>query len=207
MKSYPINQIFYSLQGEGQWTGTPMLFIRLSGCNLHCPFCDTPDQITDSLTQWQILDKLVNLNENTKRVLITGGEPTIHDLFGLVETLRDSGYTIHLETNGSQTEFAWQSKLFDWVSLSPKTAQLSEVALYLADEVKFLVGIDNWREKIQTFMNRYRFFLEPEPLLYLMPLADGQLINNSNVQDAIDYCLTHPEFSLTLQTHKIIGVK
>ena len=96
-----VNEIFYSIQGEGKFTGTPMIFIRLSGCNLKCKFCDTKHQRFKRMTEERILYKVRDLNHNCRIVCITGGEPFKQDIFFLTEMLKDAGYYIHIETNGT----------------------------------------------------------------------------------------------------------
>lgn len=96
-----INEIFYSLEGEGQWQGYPTIFIRLSGCNLKCKWCDTAHEKFEEMKTDQILRKVMNFP--SKRVKITGGEPLIQELElePLIDTLKQEGYIIALETNGT----------------------------------------------------------------------------------------------------------
>ena len=96
---YNINETFYSLQGEGLWTGTPMFFIRLSGCNLNCKFCDTDysHHYSDSIEG--LVEKV--LQSKAERVVITGGEPGLQDTIPLVTSLHSYYLKVHVETNGT----------------------------------------------------------------------------------------------------------
>ena len=99
---YKVNEIFYSLQGEGWWTGTPMVFVRLSGCNLKCPWCDTDHRNGVEMSADEILSKVREASQGLcRRVCITGGEPLLQLDRALVKTLRDAGLKLHLETNGT----------------------------------------------------------------------------------------------------------
>ena len=116
---YLINEVFVSIQGEGPAMGLPCAFIRLSGCNLRCVFCDTPQASHrvegKMLSKTQILDKLSEYSVNT--VVLTGGEPLLNeDIFTLCETLRQKGYKIHIETAGT----IFRDLPADLVVISPK---------------------------------------------------------------------------------------
>lgn len=99
-KLYPVNEIFESIQGEGFWTGIPATFVRLQECNLRCHWCDTKETWSakaKNMTSAEILSTI-----NFEHVIITGGEPLLHDLTELFELLRTEGKKIHVETNGTQ---------------------------------------------------------------------------------------------------------
>ena len=104
---YPINEIFYSLQGEGYWSGRAAFFVRFAGCNLSCEFCDTDHTINEKLSHSQIIERILKLADvklisevKANMVVLTGGEPTIHDLNPLIKVLQDLGFYVALETNG-----------------------------------------------------------------------------------------------------------
>ena len=136
---YPVNEIFFSIQGEGLFAGRQALFIRLSGCNRSCSFCDTRDETNLLLSPARLADLAVDIYPSTEPcrdrkekdlagslVIITGGEPLIRDLRPLLLTLRDAGFTrIHVETNGDRLppagpgdDFPWE--LFSFLSIAPK---------------------------------------------------------------------------------------
>ena len=109
-----INEIFYSLQGEGFYTGTPSLFIRLSGCNLQCPFCDTEHIPYTDMTEREIIEEAEKCP--AKHVVITGGEPSLQLTNSLVEGLHGVGKYVAVETNGMHE----LPSNVDWITLSPK---------------------------------------------------------------------------------------
>ncbi|MDE5658069.1 MAG: 7-carboxy-7-deazaguanine synthase QueE, partial [Muribaculaceae bacterium] len=94
-----INEIFYSLQGEGHWTGTPAVFIRFSGCNLHCDFCDTEHNSGQELSVDEIISEASKYP--TLHIIFTGGEPTLQLTRSLVDRLHQLGKYLHIETNGT----------------------------------------------------------------------------------------------------------
>lgn len=125
----PVNEIFYSLQGEGRFTGTPATFIRLAGCNLSCPFCDTDHRRATPTA----IDDIVRaaLRNPSRHVIVTGGEPSIHDIAPLVDMLHAHGFFVQVETNGTNP----LPDTIDFITCSPKD---SPVKLSRIDEVKLL---------------------------------------------------------------------
>jgi organic radical activating enzyme len=114
---YKISEIFYSIQGEGLLQGLPMIFIRLSGCNLRCSFCDTKYAFKKRRTT-DAAEILAEIRQYPcKRVCITGGEPFLQNLSPLVNVLKEKNYFVCAETNGT----LWQKLPIDWLTVSPKT--------------------------------------------------------------------------------------
>ncbi|MDE6378229.1 MAG: 7-carboxy-7-deazaguanine synthase QueE, partial [Duncaniella sp.] len=111
-----VNEIFYSLQGEGYFTGTPAVFLRLSGCNLHCSFCDTRHETYEELSHVEILARLAQYPSH--HLIVTGGEPSLQLDDLLVDMLHDAGYFIQVETNGTTP----LPEAVDWVTCSPTHA-------------------------------------------------------------------------------------
>ncbi len=185
-KTYRINEIFYSLQGEGYHTGTPAVFIRFSGCNLRCRWCDTNFSEYTLMTKDEIVVACRKLQENCM-LLLTGGEPALHADEALTEALREAGYSkIAIETNGTKP----LPKGIDWVTCSPKEG--TRVVLREADELKIVYtgqDVEKWRERISAKYN----FLQPCSL--------------KNTKRIVRYILKHPWWSLSLQTQKYIGMK
>lgn len=214
---YPIAETFYSLKGEGIWSGTPMFFIRLSGCNLHCDFCDTKYSLEKPSRMATITELLEEADKTgTDRVVITGGEPLIHEVKPLTDALNNAGYTIHVESNGTME----CPPGVHWLTVSPKSAieTLNEYAAYQADEIKFLVGrmddeveekYGGWKQYIDAFLQR---FPDVNARLLVMPIAntssrDINALEWDNTRVAIEYALEHPNFTLTLQIHKILYIR
>lgn len=112
--AYLVNEIFYSLQGEGYYTGTPAVFLRLSGCNLRCPFCDTDHSASEPMEIDTLVDRL--LGYPSRHLVITGGEPSLQVDRLLIEVLHDAGFYVQIETNGTNR----LPDNIDWVTCSPK---------------------------------------------------------------------------------------
>ena len=198
-----INETFISLQGEGHFTGTPAFFLRLSGCNLQCPFCDTNHQAFREMSEDEIVREASR--EKPRHIVITGGEPALQLTQSLVDKLHEAGFFIQVETNGTLP----LPEGIDWVTCSPKGAPLQtspQGGRLRVDELKVLYkGKDDDPER----------FLESLPqressrgLLYLQPLDTGDEMRNRIIlRDTIAYILQHPKWSLSLQTHKMLGIK
>ena len=115
-----VNEIFYSLQGEGSRVGQPTIFIRLSGCNLNCSWCDTKHQKHVKLDEDKIMEQIDQLAKTVKWVCITGGEPLVQDIRKLVEQLRFYNLNVQLETNGLLFEKNKAWEMCDFITISPK---------------------------------------------------------------------------------------
>ena len=191
MKSYRVNEIFYSLQGEGANTGRPAVFIRFSGCNLHCPFCDTDFQNGTDMSGEEIMRQIAAYP--ARFIVLTGGEPALQVDDDLVSLLHQAGYTIAIETNGTQP----LPDGIDWVTVSPKEG--STVALTHADELK-IVYIGQEVEHYAQIIDAPQHFLQP-----CSQERDGVLTDNR--EEVIAYCLRHPHWRLSLQTHKILHIQ
>ncbi|MBO7074214.1 MAG: radical SAM protein [Bacteroidales bacterium] len=197
-----VNEIFYSLQGEGFNTGTPAIFVRLSGCNLDCPFCDTDHISGKEMTEGEIIEEVSRYK--AQLVVITGGEPALQLTESLVEMLHLLGKTVAVETNGTVE----LPKNVDWITLSPKDAFLGEKAtpvLTDADELKMVFSEDMCKDArpcVSMYANinvKHRF---------LQPCDTGDASKNKEIiQKTIEYCKEHPEWRLSLQTHKILNIR
>jgi 7-carboxy-7-deazaguanine synthase len=184
-------EIFYSIQGEGSWTGTPAVFVRLAGCNLACDFCDT-DYSTKFFAN---VDDVVSMTRaaggECAMVVLTGGEPLAQtETPALIQALRSNGYRVHIESNG--TIF---TDLPDdvWLCVSPKERVDPRMA-ERANEAKLIVDARVPEEHLPLFAGKPTILLQPE----------GN--KPSNVAIALDYAKAHPRrFRLSLQTHKFIG--
>lgn len=191
-----VNELFYSLQGEGHFTGTPALFVRFAGCNLSCGFCDTDFHSFTRMTEEELL--AVAAECPARHVVITGGEPTLQLTASLVDGLHDLGFFVQIETNGSLLLPDNLAETLDWITCSPKEA---EVRIQRIDELKVVyTGQD---------MERYARLRPTHPSCrYLQPCDTGDKERNAeNMKRAVDYILHHPEWKLSLQTHKILNVR
>jgi|SRR5579862_6975478 len=187
-----LSEIFYSIQGEGTWTGTPAVFVRLAGCNLACDFCDTDYSTKLFASVGEIVATVRNVGSDCPMVVLTGGEPLAQrETVELIDALRRDGRRVHIESNG--TIF---TELPDdvWLCVSPKE-RVDERMARRANEAKLIVDRRIPVEHLEFFAEKPTILLQPE----------GN--KPSNVALALEYAKTHPQrFRLSLQTHKFIGV-
>jgi 7-carboxy-7-deazaguanine synthase len=210
--SYSVKEIFYTLQGEGANTGRPAVFLRFAGCNLWsgrepdrsdavCRFCDTEFVGTDGVGggKFESPEALAAavaaarpaLGAAERFVVCTGGEPLLQLDSALVAALRQRGFTVAVETNGTLDPPAGEL----WLTVSPKAG--APLALKRGDELKLVypqTGAEPERYEELAFRH---FFLQP---------MDGPE-KARNTRLAIEYCLAHPAWRLSLQTHKLIGIR
>lgn len=186
-----VNEIFYSLQGEGHFSGVPAVFIRLSGCNLRCPFCDTEHSSGTLMTPRQIAESAAAYP--TRHAVITGGEPGLQLNDKLIDALHALGFYIQIETNGTVT----LPEGIDWITCSPKGA---EIKLKIADEIKVLFDGEKPICEVPSH-------LTPK-VLSLQPLDCGDESHNNKITSAaIEYIKAHPLWRLSLQTHKLLDIR
>lgn len=197
---YPVHEIFYSIQGEGQFAGTASIFIRLAGCNVGCPWCDTKEtwrvsEQTERLSATAIVQQL-NAFE-TKHIVLTGGEPTLYNLTNLCQELHAAGYFVSLETSGTN-EILGE---FDWVCLSPKPHfPPVQQALDKTSSLKVVI------EKTADF----KFAEQMRALTPKTSKAFLQVEWNSKAtinQEVIAYVKKHPNWRLSVQTHKVLSIR
>ena len=194
----PVMEHFYTLQGEGFHQGKAAYFIRLGGCDVGCVWCDVKESWNaDKHPQLKISDLIFNIEKTpAKFIVITGGEPLLHDLNPLTKKLKEAGLKTHLETSGSSP----LSGNWDWITLSPKKfkAPLAE-CIHHANELKVVVFNKSdfgWAEK-------YAAQVSPECKLYLQPEWEKAPVITPLI---IDYIKAHPQWQLSLQIHKYINV-
>lgn len=180
---YRVNEIFYSLQGEGFHTGTPAVFLRFSGCNRACAFCDTDFASFRTMTAQEIAEACAAFP--ARHLVATGGEPLLQLDSDLLRLLKGCGFYVQVETNGSRPV----PPEVDWVTCSPKDApwevnRVDELkVVYQGDDVEWLTGM---------FRTPNRF-LQP--------------CSGHNVAQTIAYILDHPHWRLSLQTHKLLDIR
>ncbi len=189
---------FYTLQGEGYHQGKAAYFIRLGGCDVGCVWCDVKESWdAEKHPQLKIEDLKLQISKTpAELVVITGGEPLMHNLDELTTSLQSAGLKINIETSGAHP----LSGTWDWICLSPKKfkAPLSEI-LPLANELKIIIFNKSdfeWAEKYATLVS-------PNCKLYLQPEWDKAAEMTSLI---IDYIKANPKWELSLQIHKYINV-
>ena len=187
-----INEIFCSIQGEGHFTGTASVFIRTSGCNLRCPFCDTRHEEGWEMSIEEIA--IAAASYSPRHAVITGGEPSLQpELPQLVEALHEVGFFVQIETNGTHP----LPSGIDWVTCSPKI--LTKTIVLTPHELKVVFE----GQDMQPFEQRFH------PQVWsLQPCDTGDKTRNAELVSAtVQYILQHPQWHLSLQTHKLIGVR
>ena len=213
--TYAVKEIFFTLQGEGAQTGRPAVFCRFAGCNLWsglerdrqaaiCQFCDTDFVGTDGPSGGKFTDasSLVDaLQAHWPRgasgqgrvrpfVVCTGGEPLLQLDADLLGVLHARGWEVAVETNGTQPA----PPGIDWICVSPKAG--TQLLLLRGNELKLVYPQDGLDPEIFAQMDFVHFFLQP---------MDGPLVRE-NTKRALAYCKAHPQWRLSLQTHKLLGI-
>jgi len=211
---YFIKDIFYSIQGEGFYTGRPAVFCRFAGCNLWsgkeadrekavCKFCDTdfagfdkpegglfptPEELSGRIKElWP--DK--NMKSARALVVCTGGEPLLQLDARLVSALREKGFEVAVETNGTIEP----PEGIDWICVSPKAG--AQLLLRSGQELKLVFPQQGAEPEKYSMLDFQYFFLQPMDSPY----------REINMRFALEYVLAHPQWRLGLQTHKILGIK
>jgi 7-carboxy-7-deazaguanine synthase (Cx14CxxC type) len=210
MKNYKVKEIYYTLQGEGAQTGRPAVFCRFTGCNLWsgreedraeaiCQFCDTDFWGTDGknggrytaeeLAQ-QVLALWPNPEAGKPYVVCTGGEPLLQLDEPLIEAFHEVGLEVAVETNGTLPAPAG----LDWICMSPKAG--TEIVLTKGNELKLVYPQFGAEPELFTHLDFQHFFLQP--------MDSPQ--QAENIQATVQYCLQHPQWRMSLQTHKVLQI-
>jgi 7-carboxy-7-deazaguanine synthase len=199
--TYLVNEIFYTIQGEGYWTGRPAVFVRLARCNLWtgreedratatCKFCDTDFTDATPYTLGELLDAIDDAGPRESMVVLTGGEPALQLDPELVGALHKDGRYIAVETNGTRR----LTDGLDWVCVSPKAG--APLQQFYGYELKVV-----WPQPIDLawlYLNtHFRYY-------WLSPMDGPNLAENTAA--AVEYVMAHPQWRLNIQTHKVIGV-
>ena len=195
----PIMEMFYSIQGEGKYSGRPAVFIRLGGCDVGCHWCDVKESWNAEAHPETSITDIITYVRSTgaKFVVITGGEPGMYDLTHLTHALHDDEIEVAIETSG-----VYELKgAFDWICFSPKKFKAPHASIYdTANELKVIVFHNSdlkWAEEHAEKVNT-------ECKLYLQPEWDKR---DTNTDLIIDYIKTNQHWNISLQTHKYIGVE
>jgi 7-carboxy-7-deazaguanine synthase len=210
--SYAVKEIFYTLQGEGANAGTPAVFCRFAGCNLWsgreadraeaaCDFCDTDFVGTDGPGGGKFADAAAladaieshwpAASRNHRFVVCTGGEPLLQLDRPAIDALHARGFRVAVETNGTIAP----PPGLDWVCVSPKAG--APLAVSRGDELKLVFPQREAPPERFESLDFEHFFLQP---------MDGPA-RETNTRRAVDYCLAHPRWRLSLQSHKVIGIR
>lgn len=211
--TYTVKEIFYTLQGEGANAGKAAVFCRFSGCNLWtgreedrhraiCQFCDTDffgvgedggkfasaSELADAVNEkWQADDS----SPNEKFVVCTGGEPLLQLDGQLVAAFHSRGFTVAVETNGTQNP----PPGIDWICVSPKAG--ADLVIEEGNELKLVYPQPGAMPERFASLRFDHFFLQP---------MDGDNAAE-NTRLAIEYCMSHPKWRLSIQTHKLVGIR
>jgi len=189
-----VNEIFYSLQGEGARTGEPSVFIRLTKCNLRCAFCDTDFEAGNDMTVHEIADAIKKYP--SKWIIWTGGEPTIQLKDKHIAFFKQAGYKQAIETNGTRPV----SPLIDYISCSPKQdfGKVRDI-IPLVNEIRIPVRKGDELPDIGTLPKAGKY--------YLSPVFDGEQINRDNLGYCISAIMENPAWALSIQMHKLINIQ
>lgn len=211
MSTYAVKECFYTLQGEGKHAGRPAVFLRFAGCNLWsgreadradavCTFCDTDFVGTDGegggafrtpeALAAHVAARWPTSGGGTPYVVCTGGEPTLQLDAPLVDALHAAGFEIAVETNGTRPVVAG----VDWICVSPKAG--AAVVQTSGDELKLVYPQASAMPERFAGLDFRHFLLQP---------MDGPA-REANTREAVAYCLAHPQWGLSLQTHKSLGI-
>lgn len=210
---YAVNKIFYSIQGEGAHTGTPSIFIRLSGCNMNppCSWCDTEESKEpyvmsgDDVFDWVTI---IAEKSGCERIVWTGGEPLLqlNQKHEIVRELNLHGYTQAVETNGTILPLGHVAKEIDWLTISPKAHkfmndQESFAILSCANEIKIvftrmLYSATEFDYLVEAIEDNFSC---SDILFYIQPLSEF-------IEPAKDWVMAHPNWRLSIQTQKIIDM-
>ena len=198
-KYYRINEIFYSLQGEGRWAGRAAIFIRFSGCNLKCPFCDTDFSAYTQMSAREIIDTVKQYGCDF--VVLTGGEPTLQVENPFIDELHEAGFYVAMETNGTRDV----PSNVDWVTCSPKDwyVDTAKTKLEKCNEIKLVVDdtvpsalLENWADTMEA--EEY----------YIQPCDTGDKEKNTFIINrCVEFVKNDPRWKLSLQQQKILNVR
>ncbi len=200
-----VKEVFYTLQGEGYWSGRAAVFCRFSRCNLWtgreadratalCDFCDTEFSGGDRVSQDDLVDMIWSawpMGAVKPMVVFTGGEPLLQLDEGLINSVKDLGFYVAVETNGTMPV----PNSIDWVCVSPKV--IEKTVVKWANELKLVYP--------QQKINPEMFVNFPADWLWLSPMDGPNL--EANTAAAVEYVMADPRWRLNIQTHKVIGVR
>lgn len=196
--SYPVMEHFYTLQGEGAYAGQAAYFIRLGGCDVGCVWCDVKESWDADAHPKMTVEAIVNVAASFpgRIAVITGGEPSMYDLVPLTTALKVAGFRTHIETSASSP----LTGTLDWVTLSPKKfkAPLAE-NMHFAHELKIVV----FNKSDFKWAEEYAAQVSKDCKLYLQAEWDKK---EQITPIILEYIMEHPQWQLSLQTHKYLNI-
>lgn len=189
---------FYTIQGEGAFTGTPAYFIRLGGCDVGCFWCDVKESWDAEAHPKLSIQELVEAAKESgaPMAVITGGEPCMHNLQSLTQGLQEAGIRTHLETSGAHP----LTGAFDFITLSPKKFKAAREEFYqMAHELKVIVYNKHDLQWAETHVEK----LNNSAARYLQPEWD---VREESIPMILNYVRSNPHWKISLQSHKYIGI-
>ncbi|MAR62827.1 MAG: 7-carboxy-7-deazaguanine synthase QueE [Flavobacteriaceae bacterium] len=193
----PVMEKFYTIQGEGHYSGQPFYFIRLGGCDVGCHWCDVKESWDHNQHQFIEVDDLIkDVKEHTSNVVITGGEPLMWNLSELTKRFKENNIKLHLETSGAYE----MSGNWDWVCLSPKKKMLPKQEIYSkANELKVIIyNNDDFKFAIQEsekVSSECKLFLQPE-------WSKFDIMKDKIAQ----FVMNNKNWNISLQIHKYLEI-
>lgn len=198
MERLPVMESFYTLQGEGAHTGKAAYFIRLGGCDVGCHWCDVKESWDVNAHPNYAIDELVEgaLQYPGRMVVITGGEPLMHDLTELTFALKKAGFQTNIETSGVYPV----SGSWDWICFSPKKFKEPNPDIFgKANELKAII----YNKSDFAFAESFVASLKPDCKLFLQPEWSR---SNEMLPLIVEYVKQHPQWQVSLQTHKFMDI-
>lgn len=197
-KALPLMEQFYTIQGEGYWTGSPAYFIRTAGCDVGCVWCDVKESWDAEKHEVEWVDKIVQDAKEfpSEIAVVTGGEPAIYNLQYLTDILHENELRTHIETSGVyELTGSWH-----WICFSPKKFKTPHDSIYdVADELKVIV----YNKSDFEFAEEHAKKVGKECKLYLQP-EWGKI--NLVLPLITEYVKNDPKWKISLQTHKYMGI-
>lgn len=196
-KLLPIMEHFYTIQGEGAYTGVATYFIRLGGCDVGCHWCDVKDSWDADKHPLTLTDEIVEIaTAQASIIVITGGEPLMWDLTYLTKKLHEKGARIHIETSGAYP----MSGEIDWVCLSPKKTMLpKDDVCEAANELKCII----FNQHDFKFAEEQAARVGENCILYLQTEWSKR---EKNLPEIVEYVKANPKWRISLQTHKYLDI-
>lgn len=203
MKTYKINSILYTIQGEGSRAGTPTIFVRFSGCNLKCTKepsslspggfdCDTEFESGRHYTAEEIIETARRLNADCQEIFLTGGEPLLQVDSDLLAALHAARYFISAETNGTRKP----PDGIDWLTCCPKVAEHA-IRLTKCDDLKYVRTVGQEIPRPAT----------PAKNHFISPAFDGTKLDADCLRWCVQLVTRHPKWRLSIQQHKLMGIQ